>query len=619
MAKKGTKNKDLFEDQDVMAGNEILLMYDISGKKSYGGVLYEIDRNFTMDELRNITGLVRQLLDRYKICNAEQPDTMIDGMRTSAGFKYKKDYEHYLTYVLGCKENFRTFFWLLDEPTRKMFEYLFVHGYASTKELEKVTGRKWFSMPSRYDYWGNGVTSLDPASCFASVERQGYYSTSQYYIRLHSFFWRLYKSYILTVENSCDGQEEMPEGKWKTYTNEAGIGSQMQVIGQLLQQNAIEFSDKKMTASVVKNIDKQLNVPEFFTDATDKSQKYLSASLVIPILSSLLFHYSESLTEYHRVLKFFFSKYSMRYVLFDMLSHLKGMKRNDVIDLAYYDEHEKLLQCSLKTNKIGKWYSFDEIKSGMYACKDAQLAHLIVFPARLAEGGSILKPDGKSLDPSDYYKYVQCPVTCGYLALYAACGLLEVAYTDNKGVGAYSFVKYVRLTKLGAFVLGLTASYEAEGMHKPKEYFEADSDRLIIVSRQIDGKNPYEGLLTNIAEKISENRWVVTPKTWLGGCTSVNDLIAKQDFFKENVCSEPLEVWSRFFARMIDRCNPLRIPKEQYSVRQIDSSNKELLQLFLTDSYLRKHTIRGENFTILIEKGYLKKVEEKLREYGYLV
>ena len=59
--------------------------------------------------------------------------------------------------------------------------------------------------------------------------------------------------------------------------------------------------------------------------------------------------------------------------------------------------------------------------------------------------------------------------------------------------------------------------------------------------------------------------------------------------------------------------------KTSYVVRRINSNDKRLQEIILTDKELKKYIVRAENYIILMEQKNMDKVSHILRGYGYLI
>lgn len=74
-----------------------------------------------------------------------------------------------------------------------------------------------------------------------------------------------------------------------------------------------------------------------------------------------------------------------------------------------------------------------------------------------------------------------------------------------------------------------------------------------------------------------------------------------------------------FFRRVAKSLRSLLKVKTSYVVRRINSNDKRLQEIILTDKELKKYIVRAENYIILMEQKNMDKVSHILRGYGYLI
>ena len=110
------------------------------------------------------------------------------------------------------------------------------------------------------------------------------------------------------------------------------------------------------------------------------------------------------------------------------------------------------------------------------------------------------KLPSQSITPVNYYTQLGIPYVKGFLFLLAAWGMVEVAYEpfDPDSPSYYDTLRYFRITSLGRFVLGQTASCEMP--EPPITEFEVAANRLLI--RFLESNNAYEMVLEDFADPI---------------------------------------------------------------------------------------------------------------------
>lgn len=216
--------------------------------------------------------------------------------------------------------------------------------------------------------------------------------------------------------------------------------------------------------------------------------------------------------------------------------------------------------------------------------------------------------------PELTYPYIKA-----YMFMLAAFGVVELAYTEKLEKYAtcdFDSLKYIRLTDLGKYVLGISNTYQRKSI-KGKKFFELDDNSLII--RTLEENNPYLSLLGNMSNAISKKMYKVTYESFLDGCNNLEDINNKINMFTSYICQDPPANWKEFFETIKKRCKPVRNPENEYFMVLIPANEKELQQIILTDPLIRKHTLRAEGLHLLIEKNYRTQVYDAFKKYGYLL
>lgn len=83
-----------------------------------------------------------------------------------------------------------------------------------------------------------------------------------------------------------------------------------------------------------------------------------------------------------------------------------------------------------------------------------------------------------------------------------------------------------------------------------------------------------------------------------------------------------LTIVSNSYERIRQSPMKLRLKKlnqQEYEIFQLDSSNKELINLLSTDKVLKNIIIRAEGYRIIVESRNVAKLKAHLKSYGYLI
>lgn len=243
---------------------------------------------------------------------------------------------------------------------------------------------------------------------------------------------------------------------------------------------------------------------------------------------------------------------------------------------------------------------------------------LFFMPENLIESSAYNLRTDTTLRPNNQCHQAGYPIHLAVLMLLASLGLIELAYAPAScfDPSAMSGLYALRLTTLGRYAIGLDNDYTSKE-NKDEELFELDSDRLII--RALGDNNPYEGMLKDFAQPIGAHRYVVTPDSFLSGCSSKRDIEDRINFFRQTVSRDYSPNWKEFFSRMLSGTDRLRVPARTFRTFSVDRSDPYLLEILTTDPQLRSLVRRAEDYIILVETGNLSKFAARMRHFGYLV
>lgn len=601
-----------------------LMLNNITGTQQYKKTVKFIDSKYKLDELNMFAQHFREVFKSYRVVDK---DGFIIRQLTallSDNVRYKADFVNGFAVIAGDPENFKTYFKLLDSKTKQVWDFCFRYCYVSEKEVNQALGGN-ILVTKNDRYWSyKTFQKLDYVWFFHSGGY--YYGLDDDFIALYDEWRELYAKSVFEEEYneelSHTGIEQLPAAEGlHTYGNENGIGKHLNMTQLLWKQGTIEFGATKMLASVVKKAAQQLGIREFFPDSTKKELQLCAAGLMIPALASYVKMAKAPITNYWENIKKATLQFNYEYMLMVFLEHLKGIKRDYMLNNSSFPMlHSAVLNTLVMLND--NWHDFDSFYMKLIHRHSDKMSLCMMTQGLIYNSNFYLAGgNGSKLPITDVQSCVGTPVIQELLFLFATYGIVEIAYTmpEDDSLTPYSNLKYVKLTSLGKFVLGKQSDYTPVEIKKPTEYFEVDKERLLIRALFIDGENPYEGLLSNIAEPIGNHRYHVTPAAFLKNCENLTDVEAKEDFFHKNVCEKPSEVWDDFFHKMIMRCYPLQSPDNSYYVYKIEKNNGELLKIIATDKYIKEHTLRAEGYHLLIERKALDTVKKHLKNYGFLI
>ena len=419
-----------------------------------------------------------------------------------------------------------------------------------------------------------------------------------------------------------------PGGTELVYeTGQRDIFLELQRLIAYHHQGQIKASQKKKPqVSTFGKMQRKLNLQEFYKDGDgEKSLKTLRTAL----LAGLVVWISKSEVEADTakfLKKIFRTLYVQQYKsVYGMMHYLKGTGSVD----SYYtnkvgDEFLELLS-SFPRNE---WISMENIESYL-KYNFIEIKHLADHVAHNKLYYDILEDyDGDKykeklfINSSLYDKAITEPLIKGTLFLFAAFGLLDVAY-DTPDISelsqtAYSYydgLKYVRLNDLGAYVVGNTNEYTVpEEVSSTK--IQLSNDSLTIIS---DKNDPTAAvILEPYTQKVTPNRFRTDFSIFLKGITNKTDLQSKIKLFKQSIPGDLPDNWIAFFKELERKIDPLS-KVSNITVFKIPEDDPILINLIAKDEVFQKIVMKAEGYQILVTKKNLPKFKLRLQEYGYLM
>ncbi|MDM8538617.1 hypothetical protein QUF70_17825, partial [Desulfobacterales bacterium HSG17] len=223
-----------------------------------------------------------------------------------------------------------------------------------------------------------------------------------------------------------------------------------------------------------------------------------------------------------------------------------------------------------------------------------------------------------------YMEVLFIPFIKSFMFFCAGLGILDIAYDSPKNevfqekmnpyLSIFDSLKYVRLTSLGAYLLGLSEDYDVKFEVKEAKV-SLDDQRLII---NLDKPDTLKTLvLDKIADKITDTCFAVNYNSFLKSCVSKEDIRQKIRLFREKISSAPPPIWKEFINEIMNKINPMTEEKSMkvYKLKP----NDELISLIAKDEVLKKYILKAEDFHIIINSKHLRHVKARLEEFGYLL
>lgn len=413
------------------------------------------------------------------------------------------------------------------------------------------------------------------------------------------------------------------------YVDNSMILKQLALFIAYIKQGNAKFNKNqtKVTKSSVKIMTRCCHIQEFYDN---KELGCIKTQLIIDFLTAAnLEAINDPIDSVKQLFDNFFKYKDLKnYRLYELLSHIKG-------DAFYYsnhhEQHEETVRMSffnLLMSMAGyHWYCVENvIKHCLYNdiyldIVEKNIAARCLYYTKKGKYGY----DRCEISESLYNDAVVIPLIKSAMFLFSAFGLVDIAYNlpenpllqdkEYKYLSVFDGLQYVRLTKLGAYVLGLIKEYKIEGLGEQKANLILDQGRLLI---HMEGEDLIKRLaIEKIGERMSNAHYRVDCNSFLKECFCEKDIQQKVILFNEYISSKPPQIWQDFLNGILKRINPLTI--EANTVVCKLAPDKELISLIATDEILRRYILKAENYRILIESAHINKVKKRLGELGYFI
>lgn len=535
---------------------------------------------------------------------------------------------NFLAFFLGDTRNFTAYLQGLSGAERSVWKGLVVNGYMDDRTYMAITHKKMVRhVTGWYAYNEEKATDIPLFSLFktrdSALDEFGYRDTVHAICIDTLFYEPARKSFFPEGIFAAKFLDKLPSDEFlhTITTTEKELTEQLPVLKSLAVREILTLNaNARLLTTVKKKVSQQAVLTEYFPTMTDNEYKLLRYTLTLYPIA--LFYRKRGNVRLHCFEKECLCMFKEAVDNIDLLvttlmPHISGL-HSEVIN--YYSSFSDIVNEVCTFLKSGKgWFCVDDMLKEMYY-KEHSLFFYTVFDATAFYKQNLKnKKTGKYVRIGELHSAIFTPFVKAFLLMMNGLGMLDVAYRDasQDDTSYVDALRYVRLTNLGAYVMGITQTYTPIKAEK-KIYFRLD-DRLLIL-KSMEKDNPYEGMVADLAEHIGGGRYLVSSDSFLKNCKTEKDVKDKIGLFKEFVADKFTDVWSDFFKSVLAKCNPLEhISNDTFVIYRIAVDNTGLLQLLVSDETLKKNIIRAEGYLILIKKDKLKKVIDRLKTFGYLL
>jgi hypothetical protein len=219
------------------------------------------------------------------------------------------------------------------------------------------------------------------------------------------------------------------------------------------------------------------------------------------------------------------------------------------------------------------------------------------------------------------YELLLKPLFKAYCYLFACLGILEI--TQEKpllpgvfrekpcAASPYDSLKTVKITELGLWCLGLKDT----APKPPERQYEAIADKelfLVTVRGESLERKVY---LDKIGRKLGEDRWRISPASFISDCLSKRDIEDRIKRFHSLIDPNPAPHWTGLFEKLRSRSGLFGFPEDDYLVFRLPD-DRSLTEELLSDRDLAPVVLRAEGRLLIVPRKNEKKFFTLLGEHG---
>ena len=515
-----------------------------------------------------------------------------------------------------CSETiFQKIFSTLDKEVQEIFETL---AWGERYYLCVETKEKYYSEENRF------LKELSGKYSFFRLAKD---AKNRDYFELHYDILRYIRQFMKKPKEIHLQAIHSPK-YMKKENNEEEILENLTKYFEFYEQGGIALSSSgKILKESKLNMKKYCNISEDYIDAKDLD--YLKTETI-----SLFFFLLKD--EYKRV--DYFQANNIKTIVQDLLStelvkeekyaycslflnFLKGVKN-------IWQHSENLIECFQSILEV-----LEELESGMLVSVD-NIIKSILFQDKFYELIDIQDvKDYIYINEANYERtritnydryrdYIVIPFIKSFFFLLGTLGIFELYYNmpdedsylylKNGYLSKYDGLQYIRLTKLGEYVLGKRESYEFKKVTEESEIL-LDEEHLIIT---LLGDAPTKTMfLERIGQKIASNKYKVTKESFLRNLEENSSLQERIEEFHSKIPNPKPQIWIDFLEELAVKSRAI-IWKPEYRVLKL-KEDKELISIVSKDKRFQEFILRGEDYHIFVKEENMGALSKLFKEYGY--
>ncbi len=307
---------------------------------------------------------------------------------------------------------------------------------------------------------------------------------------------------------------------------------------------------------------------------------------------------------------------------------IKGKTGKGKSSLSKPPGRRKTITASLKECPIEEWIHIDDFTRYLRASGHNSLVavdecwNLYVSDQQYGALG---------YDSTNYWGLLDGPwLRCLLMEYFATLGVIDIAYVDPHGarddfrdhwgvddfsfIGQHDGLLYFKLTKFGAYCLGIEKSYATDAQG-PNHLFVATANLQLSV---IDGNLPLgdKMLIELYCSQVSDLVWKLDEKKILSQLEGGRAIDHLEKYLQSHVKNDLPDTMKRFIEDIRSRAAAL---SHSGSASIIQCSDSNLAKLLANDSKTKKFCFYADGGRLIIPYGMEKKFRAGVKKLGYFL
>lgn len=218
----------------------------------------------------------------------------------------------------------------------------------------------------------------------------------------------------------------------------------------------------------------------------------------------------------------------------------------------------------------------------------------------------------------DLWGEITFPFVVHILRALCGMGLLQLAVDPQAaGTDPMEGIRFVRLTELGKYAMGLTDVYTEPQDAKTEPSFEFDEDNLIVTV--LDKDSPFTYFLAKIGRRIGPNRYHITAKGIIERSACISEANRSIEIFTHSICPEPRGRWKEMIDEAHLRIQAVVPPGANYRLVKLNPDTPGLIDLVAHNAELARNSLKAQQNCLLVKSDYYTKFRLLLATNGYLI